>query len=307
MTSVVCIGSLNVDLVLRLDRMPGVGETVTGHDLERFLGGKGLNQALAAARAETSVALIGAVGTDDGGAWMRRELAAAGIDDSGGADVEGPSGTAVIEVDADGDNRIVVVGGANSWLTSEFTAAQVRRFAGAAVALAPLEVTPIAVVGALRTARELGMLTILNTAPVPPDGVPGELFDIVDVMIANEHEATLISGITVTGVSSAISAGQALCARGVTTVVITLGPQGSVWVRADDSGHVPAFPVTPIDTVAAGDAFCGALAAALAQGRPWAECVRRANAAGALATTVSGASPSLPTATAIDMLCKGGA
>jgi len=304
-TSVVCIGSLNVDLVLQVDRMPGVGETVTGHDLTRHLGGKGLNQALAAARAGTEVALVGAVGTDEGGAWMRRELADARIDDSGIAEVPGPSGTALIEVDANGDNRIVVVGGANSWLTSDYTRAQVSRYRQARVALAPLEVTPTAIVGALAEAHDHGLTTILNTAPVPRDGVPPELFDVVDVMVANEHEATLISGCSVVDVDSAIAAGHELCQRGVSAAVITLGPLGAVWVRGTEAGHVPAFPVTPIDTVAAGDAFCGVLAASIAQDRPWEECLRRANAAGALATTVSGASPSLPSAHAIDELCEG--
>lgn len=300
----VCIGSLNVDLVFRVDRMPGVGETVTGHGLEQHLGGKGLNQALAAARAGGEVALIGAVGTDDGGAWMRRELSAAGVDASGVADVEGPSGTALIEVDAGGDNRIVVVGGANSWLTADYCSEQVRRYPAARVALAPLEVTPSAIVGALGAAHDMGLRTILNTAPVPPDGVPEELFATVDIMVANEHEAALISGVGVTDPTSAVEAGRALCQRGVGTTVITLGPAGCVWVTANDSGHVPAFPVTPIDTVAAGDAFCGVLAASFAEGRDWSECLRRANAAGALATTVAGASPSLPSATAIDELCE---
>ena len=300
----VCIGSLNLDLVLRVDRMPGVGETVTGRDLERHLGGKGLNQAIAAARAGGSVALIGAVGSDDAANWMRRELATADIDDSGVATVEGSSGTALIEVDAAGDNRIVVVGGANAWLTADYTAGEVRRYPEARVALAPLEVTPSAVVGALGAAHELGMRTILNTAPVPPEGIPEPLFHTVDIMVANEHEAALISGLVVDDVNSAVTAGRALCDRGVGTVVVTLGPAGCIWVTPDSFGHIPAFLVKPIDTVAAGDAFCGVLAASLAQNRDWTECLRRANAAGALATTVAGASPSLPSADAIDTLCE---
>lgn len=305
MTSVVCIGSLNVDLVLRVARMPGVGETVTGDALERHLGGKGLNQALAAARAGAEVALIGAVGNDDGGVWMRRELDSAGVDHSGVAEVDDASGTALIEVDAAGDNRIVVVGGANAWLTADFTSEHVRRFPDASVALAPLEVTPAAIVGALSAAHALGLRTILNTAPVPPDGVPAELFDVVDVMVANEHEAALITGVDVRDVDSAVLAGREFCDRGAHTAVITLGPEGAVWVRGEESGHVAAFPVTPIDTVAAGDAFCGVLAASMAAGLDWEACVRRANAAGALATTVAGASPSLPLAADIDALCEG--
>ena len=302
MPGVVCIGSLNVDLVFHVDRMPASGETVTGRDLQRHLGGKGLNQALAAARAGAAVALVGAVGTDDGGAWMRRELAAEGIDDSGVADVEGPSGSALIELDATGANRIVVIPGANGWLTPEYTASQVTRMSQATVALAPLEIPPPAVVGALTAAKQAGMMTILNTAPVPPDGIPAGLLAQCDVVIPNEHEASLITGLDVHDVESAMAAGRALMDLGAGSAVVTLGAQGAAWVSRDGSGHVPTYPVQAIDTVAAGDAFCGALAASLAAEVPWEHALKRACAAGALATTVSGASPSLPRHAAIDAL-----
>ena len=302
MPAVVCIGSLNVDLVIRLTRMPGVGETVTGHAMERHLGGKGLNQALAAARAGGDVALIGAVGTDDGGAWMRTELTAEGVDLSAVADVEGPSGTAIIEVDTSGDNRIVVIPGANGWLTPDYTAEQVRRLAPARIALAPLEVPPVAVLGALREARAAGMRTILNTAPVPDEGLPVGILDVTDIVVANEHEASLITGKVVAGIASAHAATQALRELGAVSSIVTLGADGAVWSTPHGDGHTSAFPVTPIDTVAAGDAFCGVLAASLAAGLAWEACVRRASAAGALATTIGGAAPSLPTVDAIDSL-----
>ena len=302
----VCIGSLNVDLVVRLIRMPGVGETVTGHDLERHLGGKGLNQALAAARAanpqDEPVALVGAVGTDDGGDWMLRALAEAGIDLTGVHRVDGPSGTALIEVDDSGANRIVVIPGANGWLTSEYTCTEVRRLAPARVALAPLEVPPAAVLGALREAHASGMRTILNTAPVPPDGLPDGLLDVTDIVVANEHEASMITGKVVAGIASAHAATRALRDLGATSAIVTLGSHGSVWSTPDGDGHTKAYPVTPVDTVAAGDAFCGALAASLAADLTWDHAMRRASAAGALACTVGGAAPSLPTAAAIDAL-----
>ena len=303
MPGVVCIGSLNVDLVFLVDRMPASGETVTGHGLQRHLGGKGLNQALAAARAGADVALVGAVGTDDGGAWMRAELATEGVDASGVADVDGPSGTAIIELDASGANRIVVIPGANGWLTADYTAAQVSRLSGT-VALAPLEVPPVAVVGALTAAKRAGMMTILNPAPVPPDGIPEGLLPSVDIVIPNEHEAALITGVDVHDVDSAIAAGRVLMERGAGSAVVTLGARGAAWVNAEGSGHVPTYPVRVIDTVAAGDAFCGALAASLAAGLEWTQSLRRACAAGALATTVSGASPSLPSAAEIDALIE---
>ncbi|MEY2965947.1 MAG: ribokinase [Actinomycetota bacterium] len=302
MPEVVCIGSLNVDLVVRLSRMPGVGETVTGDALERHLGGKGLNQALAAARAGGSVALVGAVGDDDGGAWMRDELGQAGIDLSGVETVEGVSGTALIEVDHGGANRIVVIPGANGWLTPGYTAKQVRALAPAAIALAPLEVPPSAVLGALREAHHAGMRTILNTAPVPPEGLPEGLLEVTDIVVANEHEASMITGKVVAGVASAHAASRALRDRGATSAIVTLGGDGAVWSTPEGDGHTPAYRVTPVDTVAAGDAFCGVLAASLAAQLPWADALRRASAAGALATTVGGAAPSLPTAQAIHTL-----
>jgi len=308
--SVVCIGSLNVDLVVRLARMPGVGETVTGHDLERHLGGKGLNQSLAAARAAGSsgqtVALVGAVGEDDGGAWMLRELTEAGIDLSGVSQVDGPSGTALIEVDDAGANRIVVIPGANGWLTPSYTSEQVRRLAPAAVALAPLEVPPAAVLGALSEAHDAGMRTILNTAPVPADGLPEGLLDITDIVVANEHEASMITGKVVAGIASAHAAARTLRDMGAGSAIVTLGSEGAVWSTPEGDGHTKAFPVTPIDTVAAGDAFCGALAVSLAEGLDWDHALRRASAAGALACTVGGAAPSLPTARAIDDLVSTG-
>jgi len=303
-SAVVCIGSLNVDLVVRLTRMPDTGETVTGHALERNLGGKGLNQALAAARAGGDVALIGAVGSDDGGTWMRTELAAEGIDLRGVADVEGPSGTALIEVDARGANRIVVIPGANGWLTADYAAAQVRDLGAGRIALAPLEVPPVAVLGALREARASGMRTILNTAPVPAEGLPAGILDVTDIVVANEHEASIITGRAVDGIESAYAAARALRDLGAGSAIITLGAEGAAWSTPDGDGHTPAYRVTPIDTVAAGDAFCGVLAASLADDLPWEAALQRASAAGALATTVAGAAPSLPSADAIHRLME---
>ena len=302
MPAVVCIGSLNVDLVVRVARMPATGETVTGHALERHLGGKGLNQALAAARAGGDIALVGAVGTDDGGAWMREELGAEGIDLTGVADVEGPSGTALIEVDSSGANRIVVIPGANGWLTADYTAEQVGRLGSARVALAPLEVPPLAVLGALRAARAAGMRTLLNTAPVPAEGLPAGILEVTDIVIANEHEASLITARTVDSTDAAYAAARALRDLGAGSAIVTLGSEGAVWSTPDGEGHTPAYAVTPIDTVAAGDAFCGVLAASLADDLPWEVALKRASAAGALATTVAGAAPSLPSADAIRRL-----
>lgn len=306
MSEVVCIGSLNVDLVFQVERMPVSGESVTGRNLERHLGGKGLNQALAATRAGCQVALVGAVGDDDGGTWMLGELADEGVDATGVERVDGPSGTALIEVDATGANRIVVIPGANGWVNADYTATQVSRLAPAAVALAPLEVPPQAVVGAIRAARAAGMTTILNPAPVPHDGVPEGLLELCDIVIPNEHEATSITGIDVHDVDTALQAGRALMDRGAGSAVVTLGARGAAWVTTSGTGHVPTYAVRAIDTVAAGDAFCGTLAASLAGGVEWERALQRACAAGALATTVVGASASLPRLADIEALIATG-
>ena len=146
------------------------------------------------------------------------------------------------------------------------------------------------------------MRTILNTAPVPPDGLPAGLLAVTDIVVANEHEATLIAGIAVNDIHSAYAAARALRDLGAGSAIVTLGAQGAVWSTPEGEGHTPAFPVTAIDTVAAGDAFCGVLAASLATGLAWERALLRASAAGALATTVGGAAPSLPSAHAIDSL-----
>ena len=158
------------------------------------------------------------------------------------------------------------------------------------------------ILGALRAAHAAGMRTILNTAPVPPEGLPEGLLEVTDIVVANEHEASMITGKVVAGIASAHAAALGLRHLGATSAIVTLGGEGAVWSTPEGDGHTKAYPVTPIDTVAAGDAFCGVLAASLAAGLPWEHALRRASAAGALATTVGGAAPSLPRAHAIDAL-----
>ncbi|MBU6280236.1 MAG: ribokinase [Actinomycetales bacterium] len=292
---VVVVGSLNVDLVVGLDRMPNPGETVFGRSFERHPGGKGLNQAVAAARLGAQVHMIGAVGDDDAGRWLRTVLAAERIDDSGVITVPGPSGTALIEVDASGANRIVVIPGANDQVTAEqvsTTLAQLGANTSIDVLLTQGEV-PIAAVGAaLEAARRIGARGILNPAPVRDYG--DALLRQADILVPNEHEAEQICGMPTTNSVDADEAARALNGRGIATAVITRGSRGLVWASGGGSGTVPAFRVTPVDTVAAGDAFCGGLATALARGDSFHDALRFGAAAGALSTTVSGAVPSLP-------------
>jgi len=272
---VVVVGSLNLDLVVRATRLPGPGETVSGSDYREFPGGKGLNQAVAAVRCGASVALVGAVGDDDAGRRLREVVHTEGIDDRWLVTVDDiATGRALIAVDAQAENSIVVVPGANAEL----------RWPDhppiGTVVLAQLEVPLTVVEAALISARGSGMTTILN--PAPAQTLPRSTIGATSIIVPNEHEASTLGGI------------EQLLSAGVRTVVTTLGARG---VRVDDdrgSARHDAFVVDAVDTTGAGDAFCGNLAARLAAGDALDNAVRWASAAGALATTVAGAVPSLP-------------
>ena len=302
--TVVVVGSANVDLVVGLQRMPAPGETVMGHSFDRFPGGKGLNQAVAAARAGAQVAMVGAVGADEGGDWLRGLMVAEGIDDTHVHRVEGPSGTAVIEVDEAGMNRIVVIPGANGQVTAYQVEQALAAIAQVSVVLVQHEVPPDAVRAAMRAGRARGALTILNPAPAR-ELDPGLLAD-VDLLVPNEHEAALLTGMPTASADQARAAAASLRQQGPAAVVITRGAEGLAWCDADGTSVSGAFAVTAVDTVAAGDAFCGTLAAALAEGRSLAEALRLGSAAGALAASAAGAVPSLPHRAAIEALVAAG-
>lgn len=279
---VLVIGSANLDLVANTPRLPKPGETVLGSHFAEHPGGKGLNQAVAAARAGASVAFVATVGDDDAGATLRSVAERDGIDVSGMVTAPGvATGRALITVDEFAENCIVVIPGANS-LVSVSTLPQ------AAVVLAQLEVPLATVIAAFAAARAAGSRTVLNPAPVPADGLPQELLSLCDVVVPNEHEVTLLGGV------------EQLVAGGVGAVVVTRGAGGVTVTDTNDtattgtSRAIDAFDVDPIDTTGAGDAFCGTLAARLASGAGLYDAARSAAAAGALATTVAGAVPSLP-------------
>ena len=297
---VVVVGSLNQDLVVNLERMPDSGETVFGTSLERNAGGKGLNQAVAAARIGVPVSMVGSVSEDAAGDFLLGVVDDEGIERSGIARVDGFTGTAMIEVDAAGANRIVVIPGANATVTGEQVRTALAGIADIAVVLAQGEVPAEAVHAAMEVGRARGATTILNPAPVQE--YPRELYELVDIAIPNEHEVELITGHRTTTSVDATAAARLLAEHGARTVIVTRGSRGSVWATLTRSGSCGAFPVLPVDTVAAGDAFCGALAAALAEGRSMAEALRWGSAAGALAATVAGAVPSLPDREAVETL-----
>ncbi|MFM8267066.1 MAG: ribokinase [Ilumatobacteraceae bacterium] len=272
----VCVvGSANLDLVVRSGRLPHPGETVIGHDYREYPGGKGLNQAIAAARAGARTAFVGAVGDDGAGAHLRDVLTHDGVDTSSLATSAEATGRALITVSDDGENVIVVAPGANR----EVTAASVPP---CRVLLAQLEV-PVATVGAaFAAARQLGALTILN--PAPALEVPDEVLGLTDILVPNEGEAARMGGV------------ERLLSRGVATIIVTRGADGVDLITSSGSRHVAAHRVTPVDTTGAGDTFCGYLAAGVGRGESLDEAIRRAVVAAAISTTRLGASTSIPMA-----------
>lgn len=284
MFDVVVVGSLNLDLVATMERLPLPGETLSGNSYAEHPGGKGLNQAVAASRAGASVAIVGSVGDDAAGEYLRQIVIDEGIDDAWlSVATNTPTGRALISVDRSAENSIVVIPGANAMVRIDPASLPPGR-----VMLGQLEIPIKEVTTAFEHARRIGMATILNPAPAVAE--LGDLIRSCDLIIPNEHEAALMGGAS------------ALLSLGVETVVITRGAAG---VEATDSmGEFrhDAYPVTPIDTTGAGDSFCGALATQLAKGVDVRDAIRFAAAAGALATTVAGAVPSLPTRSAIEQL-----
>lgn len=300
---VAVVGSANLDLVVEVAAVPAPGETVLGGDLRRLPGGKGANQAVAAARLGRRVAMVGRVGDDDAGRALAAALAAAGVDTAHVRTTgDAPSGTALIAVGADGDNSIVVSPGANSRLSPADVARAGRVLDAAAVVLLQLEVPVETVAAAVGAA---GGTVVLNPAPAPAAPLPHEVLDRLDVLVPNQTELAALAGHAGLSAIGDVDADTAVAlARGlpVASVVATLGADGAMVVTGAEAVHVPAPPVVAVDTTAAGDAFCGALADALAGGAGLVDAARWAVRAGAAATRRAGAQPSLPTRAEVDQL-----
>ncbi len=295
------VGSINLDLVLGLDRLPAPGETVLAHRLERFGGGKGANQAVAAARAGATVHLVGAVGRDDAGDAALDELAAEGIDVSSIARLERePSGLALILLDPRGENEIVVVQGANGAMGPGHVRKALARGNAGDVCLVSLEISDEAVAAAARTARERGMRVVVN--PAPARALPDAVYEARPILTPNASELLVLAGTS--DPTDLRTPAVAMSIRSGSPLVVTLGASGAMIVNPAGTRTLPAFAVEPIDTVGAGDAFSGTLAASLTQNLPLDDALTRALAAGALATTVRGARASMPRADAVDRLIE---
>lgn len=259
------LGSLNLDLVLQMPRMPAAGETLASDDSATFCGGKGANQAVACARMGASVAMLGRIGDDPSGQMLRDALAAEGIDVGGVLVTEScSSGTAVILLTPDGQNRILLVAGANAALSGVDIAAQAGAFDAARVLVCQLEVPLETIEAGIAMAAARGIPVVLN--PAPARALPDALLAQVDYLVPNEPETAALTGIDVVDDASAEAAATALQARGVGCVVLTRGASGITIADAQGVRHLPALPADVVDTTAAGDSFIGGFATGLAEG-----------------------------------------
>ena len=292
------VGSFNADLVLRVAHLPGRGQTVIGSSCERFLGGKGFNQAVAAARSGAATTVVGAVGDDEHAREIRRALELERVDATGVRSITGvPTGMAFPIVEDSGENSIIIVPGANHALTVADIEGAAALIARAAVVLLQLEVPLDVIAAAAGVARRAGATVVLNPAPAVPDLHP--LAGLVDVVVPNEHELAELTGDLA---DLAAAAASLSAATGAHSIVVTLGEHGAYAWTGDGELRCPGRLVDSVDTVGAGDAFCGALAARLAAGDGLERAMTYANAAGALATTRPGAGPAMPTRTAVEAL-----
>jgi ribokinase len=297
--NLVVIGSSNTDLVVQATRIPAPGETVLGSSYKMVGGGKGANQAVAAARLGANVTFVARVGSDAFGEAALEGLLREGVaTDFVFRDEQAHSGVALIVVDEQGENAIAVAPGANNQLCVADVDRAKHHITKADAVLLQLEIPLEVVLYSATLATEAGVPVILNPAPARP--LTPELLHAVTVLTPNQHEAALLSGVTVTGSESAREAGHALRRLGVPTVVITLGAAGALLVSENIVEHVPGSRVVAVDTTAAGDSFSSALAVALAAGMTLTPAAHFAAAAGALAVTRVGAQPSLPTRSEVE-------
>jgi ribokinase len=301
MPRVLIVGSINMDLIVRCRRVPDAGQTVHGDDLLTAGGGKGANQAVAASRLGADTTLVARVGEDDFGDSLRQALEDDGIDVRAVTrDPDAASGVALILLEEGGQNRIVVMGGANSRLDDKEVSVARALLSEADVLLMQLEIPVNVVAEVAQAAREVGVTSVLDAGPATEAALQAGILGLFDVLSPNESETEALTGIRVDSLDDASRAAARLREVGAREVMIKLGAQGAYWQGAEGDQHIPGFPIEPVDTTAAGDAFTACLAVGLGLGVPVAESIRRANAAGALACLKLGAQPSMPTRQELD-------
>jgi ribokinase len=312
MPNILVVGSLNADLVVRTPRFPQPGETISGEDLQVIPGGKGANQAVAAARLGANVSMLGRVGKDNFGDFLLNNLQSNHVDTSLVQRDDASTGTATIIVDSNGQNSIVLSAGANGKVSS--LDVEHASFSTFSLLLLQLEIPTLTVLSAAKLAKQNGVRVILN--PAPAKQLPDELISLADFIIPNETELSLLTGMDVNDIPSAEKAAHALLDKGAQHVIVTLGSKGALIVNRNTSTHVDTYQVDVVDTTAAGDAFIGGFAtkfmesaSLLANPQKQAlalqNAVRYGCACGALATTKFGAQPSLPTVEQVDNLLHG--
>jgi len=294
MNDILVVGSLNMDLVVRAPRFPAPGETISGEDLAIIPGGKGANQAVAAARLGAAVSMLGRVGSDVFGQSLLDNLTKNKVNTSRVQRDTAATGTATIIVDAHGQNSIVLSPGANGKVSPD----DLADLPDAKILILQFEIPSETVLRAAQQAREKGMRVIVN--PAPARTMDKALLESVDILVPNESELSLLTGETVTDIASAEAAARILMKQGSGMVVVTLGARGSLAVTKNERFVVPSFSVEVVDTTAAGDAFIGGLAVSLVENKLLEKALTYANACGALATTKFGAQPSLPIKDEVD-------
>jgi len=298
------VGSINMDLIVRTPRIPSPGETIIGSGFHTAPGGKGANQAVAAARLGAQVSMVGRVGKDEFASILLKNLTLANVNTQFiYQDREATTGVALIEVDDSGENSIVVASGANMRVTSLDVDAAHEAISASDLLLLQLGIPLKTILQAAVLAKRKNVTVILN--PAPARKLTSELLNLVDILIPNETETALLTGLPVGSQSEIRAAASSLVTSGVKTVILTLGENGALLTQGGKSDIFPAFLVNPVDTTGAGDAFVGGFAVALAEGKSMTEAIRWGNAAGALATTRLGAQPSLPMRQDVEIMLEG--